>query len=50
MRNRITVKDLYNFKGKKKLACLLIKNIEELIDNADRLSLSKLLREAPDED
>ena len=29
MRNRITVKDLYNFKGKKKLACLLIKNIEE---------------------
>ena len=29
MRNKITVKDLYNFKSKKKLACLLIKNIEE---------------------
>ena len=31
MRKKITVKDLQNFKGKKKLVCILIKNIEEAL-------------------
>ena len=49
----IIQEELYkNTKFSKYLAGSLFKdlNIEELIDHADRLSLSKLLREAPDED
>ena len=49
----IIQEELYkNTKFSKYLAGSFFKdlNIEELIDHADRLSLSKLLREAPDED
>ena len=50
---KIIQEELYkNSKFSKYLAGSFFKdlNIEELIDHADRLSLSKLLREAPDED
>ena len=33
MRNKITVKDLKNFKGKKQLTLILVKNKEEAISS-----------------
>ena len=40
MKKKITVKDLQNFKGKKKLVCILIKNIEEALA-ADKVGILK---------
>jgi hypothetical protein len=41
MRKKITVKDLQNFKGKKKLVCILVKNIEEALA-ADKVGFEML--------
>ena len=41
MRKKITVKDLQNFKGKKKLVCILVKNIEEALA-ADKVNFEML--------
>jgi len=41
MRKKITVKDLQNFKGKKKLVCILIKNKEEALA-ADKVGFEML--------
>ena len=41
MQKKITVKDLQNFKGKKKLVCILIKNIEEALA-ADKVGFEML--------
>ena len=41
MRNKITVKDLNNFKGKKKLVCICIKNVEEALA-ADKVGFEML--------
>ena len=41
MKKKITVKDLQNYKGKKKLVCVLIKNIEEAIA-ADKVGFEML--------
>ena len=41
MRKKITVKDLQNFKGNKKLVCILVKNIEEALA-ADKVGFEML--------
>ena len=41
MKKKITVKDLQNFKGKKKLVCILIKNEEEAFA-ADKVGFEML--------
>ena len=41
MRKKITVKDLQNLKGKKKLVCILVKNIEEALA-ADKVGFEML--------
>ena len=41
MRKKITVKDLQNFKGKKKLVCILVKNEEEALA-ADKVGFEML--------
>ena len=41
MRKKITVKDLQNFKGKKKLVCILVKNTEEALA-ADKVGFEML--------
>ena len=41
MKKKITVKDLQNYKGKKKLVCVLIKNIEEALA-ADKVGFEML--------
>ena len=41
MRKKITVKDLQNFKFKKKLVCILVKNIEEALA-ADKVGFEML--------
>ena len=38
MKKKITVKDLRNFKGKKKLVCILIKNKDEALA-ADKVGI-----------
>ena len=41
MKKKITVRDLQNYKGKKKLVCVLIKNIEEALA-ADKVGFEML--------
>ena len=44
MRKKITVKDLNNFKGNKKLVCILIKNEDEALKIAKNSTSNFLKR------